>query len=118
MKQLGTLQEIEATVRECRERCHAAEMPFHADALAAALGISYDTLLQYAAGRGQLAALLKAALQECTADVVAAALSADPKAQSMWVFYLCNRAAFAEKGEKADVVSSAVNVTFVGEDKI
>jgi hypothetical protein len=118
MKQLGTLQEIEKIVQECRERCHTAEMPFHADALAAALGISYDTLLQYAAGRGQLAALLKAALQECTADVVAAALGADPKAQSMWVFYLRNRADFVEKGEKPELPSSAVSVTFVGEEKI
>lgn len=118
MKQLGTLKDIERAVAACREACAAANTPFHADALAAALGISYETLLRYAEGRGSMAALLKSALQECTASVIDRALQADPKAHGLWMFYLRNRAGFADKGEKPELKTEAGGVTFVGEERI
>ena len=118
MKKLGTLSEIEAAVERCRQVCAAEQIPFHADALAAQLGISYETLLRYAEGRGTMATLLRGALQECTASVVAAALTADPKAHALWTFYLRNRAGFADKGERIELRSEAGGVTFVGEERI
>ena len=91
MKRLGTLSNITATIDECRQRCQAEGSPFHADALAAALGIPYETVVAYASGKGETARLLKAALQECTASVISHALAADPKSHGLWMFYLRNR---------------------------
>ncbi len=118
MKRLGTLQDIENTVKLCRAACAAANVPFHADALAAALGVSYETLVRYAEGQGSMAKLLKAALQECTAAVIEAALCADPKAHGLWMFYLRNRVGFADKGEKPELKTEAGGVIFVGEERI
>lgn len=118
MNQLGKLKDIEAAVERCRRECAATDTPFHADALAAALGIPYETLVRYAAGRGTMAGLLKSALQECTASVIAAALRADPKAHGLWMFYLRNRAGFADKGEKTELKTEAGGVVFVGEERI
>ncbi len=117
MKQLGSLAQITDTINRCRVECAAAGGPFHADALAAALGISYETLVEYASGRGSVAALLTAALQECTASVVAHALAADPKSHPLWMFYLRNRAQFADKGERCELPMGS-GVQFVGEEKI
>ncbi len=117
MKQLGTLGEIKATIDDCRRRCELDNAPFHADALAAALGIPYETVVAYAAGKGETARLLKAALQECTASVVSHALAADPKSHGLWMFYLRNRAGFADKGESRATPSEAP-VQFVGEERI
>ncbi len=121
MNQLGKLKDIEQTIATCRARCAADHIPFHADALAAALGVSYETLVRYAEGRGtstHTAAILRAAVQECTASVVACALDADPKAHSLWMFYLRNRAGFADKGETRERATEAGNITFVGEERI
>ena len=121
VNRLGKLHEIEQTIDQCRARCVAENMPFHADALAAALGISYETLIRYADGKGtsaNTAALLRAAVQECTASVIACALSADPKAHSLWMFYLRNRAGFADKGETRESRTEVGQVTFVGEERI
>ena len=117
MKRLGTLSNITATIDECRQRCQAEGSPFHADALAAALGIPYETVVAYAAGKGETARLLKAALQECTASVISHALAADPKSHGLWMFYLRNRAGFADKGESR-VVQAEEPVRFVGEERI
>lgn len=117
MKQLGSLAQIRDTIAQCRVQCEAQGGPFHADALAAALGISYDTLVEYANTRGNVAVLLTAALQECTASVIAHALSADPKSHPLWMFYLRNRAHFADKGERCELPSGG-SVQFVGEEKI
>ena len=116
MKQLGKLQDIQHAVDACRTACAANDTPFHADALAAALGISYDTLLRYAGGRGELGRLLGAALQECTASVIGYALRADPKSHGLWMFYLRNRAGFTDKGEARVGVTEPVK--FVGEERI
>ncbi len=117
MKQLGKLCEIRAAIDACRARCAAADEPFHADALAAALGIPYETLVQYAVGRSETARILKAALQECTASVIGYALSADPKSHGLWMFYLRNRAGFMDKGE-ARASTGEAPVRFVGEERI
>ena len=117
MKQLGSLAEITATIERCRRECEAEGGPFHADALAASLGIAYETLVEYASGRGSVAALLTAALQECTASVISHALSADPKSHSLWMFYLRNRAHFADKGERCELPTGS-GVQFVGEERI
>ena len=85
--------------------------------MAAALGIPYETLVQYAAGKGETARLLRAALQDCTASVVGHALAADPKSHGLWMFYLRNRAGFADKGETRPTVSEAP-IQFVGEERI
>lgn len=118
MKQLGSLAHITDTITQCRAQCEAEGGPFHADALAAALGISYETLVEYANGRGSVAALLTAALQECTASVIAHALCADPKSHPLWMFYLRNRAHFADKGEQRCELPVGGGVQFVGEEKI
>ncbi len=118
MNQLGKLKDVEAAVARCRRDCAAADVPFHADALAAALGIPYETLTRYAVGRGTMAVLLRGALQECTASVIAAALRADPKAHGLWMFYLRNRAGFADKGERPELKTEAGGVVFVGEERI
>ena len=114
-------KETAAAIAACRAACVQRDEPFHADALAAALGISYETLVTLAAGNGtskRMAALLRGALQECTASVVAAALSADPKTHNLWMFYLRNRAGFADKGERGELKFEAGTVTFVGEERI
>lgn len=118
MKQLGTLSEIKAMIDGCRRRCEADGSPFHADALAAALGIPYETVVIYASGKGETARLLKAALQECTASVITHALAADPKSHGLWMFYLRNRAGFADKGEARASQMTAEPVRFVGEERI
>ena len=115
------LQHLEETITACRAGCAARGEPFHADALAAALGVSYETLLARADGKNTTAAVaarLKAALQECTASVVAAALAADPKAHGLWMFYLRNRAGFADKGEHPTTPAAVGGVIFVGEERI
>ncbi len=117
MKQLGSLAEIEQRIAQCRAACEQQNTPFHADALAAALGISYETLASYAGSKGRVGVLLKAALQECTASVISYALNADPKSHSMWMFYLRNRAGFSEKGERIEPIAGG-GVQFVGEEKI
>ncbi|MBQ9963578.1 MAG: hypothetical protein IJP14_00460 [Clostridia bacterium] len=117
MKQMGKLCEIKATIDTCRAQCAAANIPFHADALAAALGIPYDTLIRYTVGRGETARLLKAAVQECTASVIGYALTADPKSHGLWMFYLRNRVGFADKGD-VRTPSTESPVRFVGEERI
>lgn len=117
VKQLGKLSEIKATIDECRQRCQAEGSPFHADALAAALKIPYETVVAYASGKGETARILKAALQECTASVISHALAADPKSHGLWMFYLRNRAGFADKGESR-MVQAEEPVRFVGEERI
>ncbi len=117
MKKLGKLSEIKATIDGCRRQCELEGLPFHADALAAALGIPYETVVVYASGKDETARLLKAALQECTASVVSHALAADPKSHGLWMFYLRNRAGFADKGE-ARAVQGEAPVQFVGEERI
>lgn len=118
MKQLGKLADIASRVDACRKACLEQDMPFHADALAAALGISYDTMLQYAKGGGEVARLLSAALQDCTASVIGYALTADPKSHPLWMFYLRNRAGFADKGENRPSTADLLPVQFVGEERI
>ncbi len=121
MNRLGKLQEIEERITACRAQCAAAEIPFHVDALAAALGISVETLLAYADGHGtsvSTAAMLTAAVQECTASVIACALRADPKSHGLWMFYLRNRAGFMDKGESREPRADGGAVTFVGEERI
>lgn len=117
VKQLGTLSDIAATINNCRTHCQQTDTPFHADELAAALGIPYDTLLRHASGRGEMARMLRAALQECTASVISHALCADPKSHGLWMFYLRNRAGFADKGE-ARASQGEPPVQFVGEERI
>ncbi len=117
MKQLGTLRDITQRIEQSRAACAAAGEPFHADALAATLGVSYDTLVRYAAGKGVLAKTLQAAIQECHASVIGYALRADPKSHSFWMFYLRNRVGFSEKGEARASVPEAP-VAFVGEERI
>ena len=117
VKQLGTISDIKATIDACRRRCEAEGSPFHADALAAALKIPYETVVLYASGKGETARILKAALQECTASVISHALAADPKSHGLWMFYLRNRAGFADKGE-ARATHTEEPVRFVGEERI
>lgn len=117
MKQIGTLSEIKTTIDECRRQCELENAPFHADALAAALGIPYETVVAYASGKGETARILKAALQECTASVISHALAADPKSHGLWMFYLRNRAGFADKGETR-ALQTEEPVRFVGEERI
>lgn len=121
MKTIQNTKDARATVAACRAACAARGEPFHADALAAALGVSYETLRSLADGHNataSLSALLRAALQECTASVVAAALAADPKAHGLWMFYLRNRAGFADKGERPELRTEVGGVIFVGEERI
>lgn len=119
MNRLGNLAQIKENIHRCRAQCAAADLPFFADALAAALGISYHRLVQYAAGEGTsrtTAALLSAALQECTASVVAHALGADQKHHALCMWYLRNRAGFFDK--ETDAPRQGGGVTFVGEERI
>ena len=118
MKQLGKLADITATIEACRCRCEADGSPFHADALAAALGIPYETVVAYASGKGETARILNAALQECTASVISHALMADPKSHGLWMFYLRNRAGFADKGEARAGQTVTEPVRFIGEERI
>lgn len=118
---LWRIGEAEAMIEACREGCRERGEPFHADALAAALGVSYETLAALVSGSEAcpeaLRAVLTAAMQECTASVIAAALAADPRSHGLWTFYLRNRAGFAEKGERP-VGHSEPGVVFVGEERI
>ena len=113
---MSSIKDVEGAIEACRATCAARGEPFHADALAAALGISYEALVSRAEGCGAVAKRLTAALQECTAAVVAAALTADAKAHGLWMFYLRNRAGFADKG--AEVRTGVGGVIFVGEERI
>ena len=72
-------------------------------------------MVLYASGKGETARILKAALQECTASVISHALAADPKSHGLWMFYLRNRAGFADKGE-ARATHTEEPVRFVGEE--
>lgn len=110
-----TIERVDA----CRRGCEAAGIPFHADALAAALGVSYEQLARQAAGEGvspTVARTLAGALQECTAAVVSFAMGKDAKYHPLIMWYLRNRAGFTDKGETAAPTGTAV--TFVGENKI
>ncbi len=121
MTQPKRVKDIQPVINACRSACALRGEPFHADALAAALGVSYETLVAMAEGRhtpATVAAVLTAALQECTAAVVAAALAADPKAHALWTFYLRNRAGFADKSDRRDTRTEACGVVFVGEERI
>lgn len=117
MKKMGSLTAIKEAIDRCRAECQNQNTPFHADALAATLGITYETLVAYAEGKGSVGVLLKGALQECTASVISYALNADPKSHSMWMFYLRNRAGFSEKGERPENIAGG-GVQFVGEERI
>ncbi len=119
MNQLGKVAQIAARIDECRRDCAAKGVPFHADALAAALGIPYERLARYAAGDGtseNVAKILASALQECTASVMSFALGTDTKYHNLVMWYLRNRAGFSDKGETAAVGGGSV--TFVGENRI
>lgn len=114
MANFGSVKEVKAAAAREKARCEASGVPFFADALAAALFVPYETLERAAAGHGvcpALAAALSAALQECTASVLEAAMKSDAKAQAFYMWYLRNRAGFSdrERGGVADAV------TFVGE---
>lgn len=120
MNRLGKVSDIAACIEGCRADCAAKGVPFHADALAAALGIPYEQLARYAAGcetSHNVATLLSGALQECTASVVSFAMERDAKHHPLVMWYLRNRAGFADKGDAA-APSSTAAVTFVGENKI
>lgn len=119
MKRPKNAAAVQAAIDGCRERCVAAGVPFHADALAAALGISYEALTRYAAGEETVpgvAALLAAALQECTASVLTCAMEADPKRHAFYMWYLRNRGGFADKG--GEPARPDGGVTFIGEGRI
>lgn len=120
MNRLGSLAAIRKTVEGCKRQCREEGIPFHADALAAALGISYDTLARYAEGKDTsltTASLLKSALQDCTASVLSFAMASDAKQQPFWMWYLRNRGGFSDKGREA-VGTESVAVTFIGEGRI
>ncbi len=119
MKPWKNIGEIRAVVDACKRDCAAKGVPFHADALAAALGISYETLARYAAGKGSAAgeaAVLTAALQDCTAAVLTDALDADPKSHAFYMWYLRNRGGFSDKA--GEMPRGESGVTFIGEGRI
>lgn len=119
MNRLGSIAHITETVDACRRHCEAQGVPFHTDALAASLGISYETLTAYAAGRGAsktVAALLSAAVQECTASVLEYALRSDAKHHSFYMWYLRNRGGFSDKG--GELPKDGTTVVLFGEEKI
>ena len=93
----------------------AAERVMCVDTFAAVLGISCDELFSLAREQNDVGRLLAAAVQECTAETVAAALSADPKSHPLWMFYLRNRAAFVDRPEGH---GDGVSITFVGEERL
>lgn len=110
---------LAAAQAAAREACRAAGEPFHVDALAAALGVSFEELMAAATDERHpvRAARLRAAMQECTASVVGEALRADPKSHGLWMFYLRSRGGLSE--ERAESLGSAAGgVTFVGEERI
>lgn len=120
MNKLGSLTAISERVDACRRECAENGVPFHADALAAALGVSYDTLIHLAAGEDTsktMADLLGGALQECTASVLSHAMTADPKHHAFLMWYLRNRSGFSDKAGDAPRFETAA-VTFVGEGRI
>lgn len=111
-----TAGKVRRAIETCKASCAATGRVLCVDALAAALGMTCEELFTASSRATEVGALLSAAIQECTAETVAAALSADPKAHPLWMFYLRNRAAFADKPEaKGD---SGVSITFVGEERI
>ncbi len=116
MNRLGSLAVIRQKTQECKQRCEAQGVPFHADALAAALGISYETLVRYAAGENTAADILSAALQECTASVLSFAMAADAKHHALYMWYLRNRGGFSDKGGAA--LPGDGGITFIGEGRI
>ena len=113
---MQTYKEVDKAIRECKRACEAKGEPFHVDALAAALGMSYTEFCRLADGRGRVPRTLRAAIQECTASVIGMALAADPKSHGLWMFYLRNRAAFSDKTDKRE--QGAPPVVFVGEDGV
>ena len=115
MKQMGRLSDIRERIDVCRARCEALGVPFHADALAAMLGVSYDRLLRFADERGNTAALIRAALQECTASVLSHAMQSDPKHHALYMWYLRNRGGFSDKATEGVMHGGVV---FVGEGRI
>ena len=115
MKRLGSLTAIEQRINDCRAQCEAAGVPFHADALAAALCISYDRLVEYAAESGNTAALLRGALQEATASVLSHAMKSDSKHHALYMWYLRNRGGFSDKAADSGLHGGVV---FVGEGRI
>ena len=115
MKRMGSLPQIERRIADGRAACAALGVPFHADALAAALGIPYDTLKQYASENGNTAALLRAALQECTAAVLSHAMVSDPKHHAFYMWYLRNRGSFSDK---EPIGGGMGGVMFIGEGRI
>ncbi len=120
MNCLGSLSHITETIAVCRKDCAAKGTPFYADALAAALGISYDRLARYAAGENTsktTAALLAGALQACTASVLEHAMKGDAKQQTFYMWYLRNRGGFSDKGPELPRETGGT-VVFVGENRI
>jgi hypothetical protein len=120
MNKLGSLAHIAEAVAACREACTERDIPFHADALAAALHIPYGQLVRYAAGEGtspSTAALLSGALQECTASVLSYAMNGDPKRHGFFMWYLRNRGGFSDKAGDMPPAEGD-SVTFVGEGRI
>lgn len=113
---MQTYKEVDEAIRACKRVCAEKGEPFHADALAAALGVSYTELCRLADGRGRVPKALRAAIQECTASVIGAALAADPKSHGLWMFYLRNRAAFSDKADKRE--QGVPPVVFTGEDGV
>ena len=119
MSRLGSVADVKSAIEECKARCAAQGTPFHADALAAALHVSYDTLHTLANGNGasqKLAAVLEGALQECTASVLTHAMAADAKQHGLYMWYLRNRGGFSDKGGAPFHADGGV--TFIGEGRI
>ena len=119
MKRFAGVAQVSDTIEEAKNRFAAQGVPFHADALAAALNVSYDTLVAAARGEGvtpKMAATLTAALQECTASVVSCAMAADAKHHALYMWYLRNRGGFSDKGSVP--LPADGGVTFIGEGRI
>ena len=119
MSRLGTAEEVREVIADAKRRYEAQGLPFHADALAAALNVSYDTLVELASGNGvsaKTATVLSAALQDCTASVLSFAMAADAKHHALYMWYLRNRGGFSDKG--GAVLHGDGGVTFIGEGRI
>lgn len=119
MSRLGNTAEVKAVIAEAKHRYEKTGLPFHADALAAALNVSYDGLLDLAQGKGtsaKMATVLSAALQDCTANVLSFAMASDPKHHALYMWYLRNRGGFSDKG--GALLHGDGGVTFIGEGRI
>ena len=119
MSRLGTVEEVRGLIADAKRRYEAQGLPFHADALAAALDVSYERLAEMAQGKGvsaKMGAVLSAALQDCTANVLSFAMAADAKHHALYMWYLRNRGGFSDKG--GAVVHGDGGVTFIGEGRI